>query len=83
MTKKIEDEMARGAPQKITDSELIEAAGSVRGPSFTVSELADVCPIGGKRIRIRLSNLRDQNLIDSKKIGGTRVYWFEDHAAEA
>jgi hypothetical protein len=77
MTNELND-MARGAPKQVSDQELIDMAGSVDGPAFTVAELVDQSPIGYERMRQRLKILENGRLIQTKKIGGTRMYWFED-----
>jgi hypothetical protein len=78
MTNELPDEMARGAPKQVSDQELIDMAGSVAGPAFTVAELVEQSPIGYERMRQRLQVLENGQLIQTKKIGGTRMYWFAD-----
>lgn len=77
MTNQIPNGMPRGAPQQVSDTELLDVADATPGPSFTVREIADQTSIGTEWVRNRLQSLQDSGLIDSKLIGRQRVYWFE------
>lgn len=80
MTNELENEMARGAPEQVTDEQMIEIAGAAQGPSFTVAEVTDRVPIGQERVRQRLMQLEAAGVIQKKKISGTNIFWFTDDA---
>jgi predicted transcriptional regulator len=78
MTNELTDDMTRGAPKQITDKELINAAASLEGPAFTITEMVDLTPISGSRLRQRLQALKDCGVVKSKKVGHQRLYYFPD-----
>jgi predicted transcriptional regulator len=78
MTNEFTDDMTRGAPKQVTDKQLINAAASLEGPAFTITEMVDLTPISGNRLRQRLQTLKDSGVVKSKKIGHQRLYYFAD-----
>lgn len=73
------DEMSpRGRSTSVDDEELVEVALDISEP-FGKSEVAEMVDLGPERARQRLDDLVDAETLESKKIGGTNVYWIRGY----
>ena len=69
----------RGRKETVSNDDVIEVALSISDPCFGTQEGAESLSIGNERTRQRLNGLVESGPMDSKKIGGSTVYWFCGH----
>ena len=67
--------------QKVSDSQIIEAAAKTEGPFFTAGEVADELPVTRTGLSNRLKNLQEEGRVDRKKRGNWVGWWLtEDYS---
>jgi predicted ArsR family transcriptional regulator len=67
----------RGREETVSLDEIVEAAAETEGPFFGVSEVADKVEIGPERVRQRLRDLEEQGVLDHKRVGSGKGYYFK------
>jgi len=61
-----------------TDRKFLYLVKSHEGGFATAPEIAPHTNVGEKQTRNRLDDLCEQNLLNSRKVGSTNVYWLSD-----
>jgi len=69
----------RGRTETVSNGDVINAALSLPDPCFGKQEVAEKLSIGPERTRQRLNSLAESGVFESKKIGGSTVYWCSGH----
>lgn len=65
----------RGRRPKVTDGEIIGVFESAGEPVLTTAEVANGLDIGPRATLKRLDSLRDEGILESKRVGSGRVWW--------
>jgi hypothetical protein len=72
------DKMTRGRNPRETLEDVTIAAKQISGPVFGAQELSQRLTVGQTRVLQRLAELEEKRILESKKISGTNVFWFND-----
>lgn len=71
-----------GRKPEISDSEILQEFAESPDPVLSAPEIADRFGYSTAGIYKRLRDLRDDGLLDSKKIGQGRAWWLTDEGRE-
>ena len=69
------DDMPRQV--EVEDGEILNAMAETEGPVCTVPELSDFLPYGPDGLRIRLNQMKDRGMVESRKVGARAEVWWE------
>jgi predicted transcriptional regulator len=61
----------------ISDKELLTIFETTDLPVLTATEIADELSIRRRAVAYRLKQLREKGLVDSRKVGGSAVVWWD------
>jgi len=64
------------------DVKLLSLVVSQEGNFATAPEIEPHTNVGGKQTRIRLKQLTEKGLLNSRKVGSANVYWLTDEGEE-
>ena len=72
--------MSKDMPRQVEvkDGRILEKIDETRGPVCTVPELAEMLPYGADGLRIRLNQMKDKGLVQSRKVGARAEVWWEN-----
>lgn len=65
-----------GPKPSVTDKEILEVFRETGDPALSTAEVAEQIPLERRSVYNRLVSLRDEGLLDSKKIGGRNSIWW-------
>lgn len=69
----------RGRNKTVEDKAVIDAARDIDDPCFGKKEVAEQIQIGEASTSKRLNRFVEKGTLESKKIGGAWVYWFDGY----
>ena len=76
------EEKKRGPNPRVSDEEILQVFRQSADPVLTASEVATDLPIKRRSVYDRLSQLEEEDILESKKVGGrTTVWWLPDHTS--
>jgi len=68
-----------GRKPRVTDEEILDVFWSTSDPVLSTAEVAESLPIERRSVFNRLQQLEEDDLLESKEIGGrNRVWWVSD-----
>ena len=65
-----------GRSKKATDVEILREIAVAPAPVVTASELAEVLPYSTDGVRLRLKELEEDGLVESREVGARAVVWW-------
>lgn len=72
-----------GRPKAFDDEKILEILYESDDPVMTAREIAEEMDESRRTVHRRLKALRDEEKVNSKKVGGRSVIWWVDSGIEA
>jgi len=70
--------MSRDMPRRktVSDRTLLDSFGVSRGPVSTTSDIAEEVGLSLDAVRIRLRQLEEEGMVESKQVGARATVWW-------
>jgi len=70
-------DMTRGRNPKTTDKEILDACTDCGHLVFGSEDISERLDIGRQRVRERMAVLADDDILQCRTIGSSKVYWID------